>query len=49
MDFCRAMLELAAQLTAAGLEIEQADRREIVGERFLWITARRGDATIAPD
>lgn len=33
--------ELAAQLTAAGLEIEQAERRTIGDEGFLWVTARR--------
>ena len=41
--------ELAARLAAAGLRIEQADQREIGGERFLWITARRADAAIVPD
>ena len=41
--------ELATQLTAAGLAIQQADKREIGGERFLWVTARRADAVIAPD
>ena len=41
--------ELAAQLTAAGLVIEQADQREIGGERFLWMTVRRADSAIVAD
>ncbi len=41
--------ELTAQLAVAGLVIEQADRREIGGERFLWVTARRADAVIHPN
>lgn len=33
--------ELMAQLRDAGLGVEQALQREIGGERFLWVTARK--------
>ena len=41
--------ELATQLAAAGLAIEQAERRTIGGECFLWVTARRADEHRVPE